>query len=144
MRERPLHVAAVGAEALSGLRGIAIPLVVLAFVGGGGADRALLFALLGTTWAIAAAFVSWRTTRWAFGDGEVRLRRGVFSERITSVPFDRVQSIDTVRGPVQRLFGVVELHVQSAGGGAGGEIVLKAVTPRDAEALREWDRARAA
>jgi putative membrane protein len=136
MRERRLHHAAVGAEALSGLRGIAIPLVVLAVVGGGGADRIVFFGLLGLAFAVVTAFVAWQTTRWSYGDGEVRLRRGLFSERITSVPFDRVQSIDTVRGPVQRLFGVVELHVQSAGGGSGGEIVLKAVTPADAAELR--------
>ncbi len=37
---------------------------------------------------------------------------------------------------MQRLFGVVELHVQTPGGGASGEIVLSAIEPADARALR--------
>ena len=39
-------------------------------------------------------------------------------------------------GPVQRLFGVVALHVQSAGGGSKGEIVLEALGPQAVERLR--------
>ena len=45
----------------------------------------------------------------------------------TTVPLDRIQGLDTVAGPVQRLFGVVAVHVQTAGGGAKGEVVLDAV-----------------
>ena len=39
-------------------------------------------------------------------------------------------------GPVQRLFGVVALHVQSAGGGSKGEIVLEALGPEAVERIR--------
>ena len=38
---------------------------------------------------------------------------------------------------MQRLFGVVAVHVQTAGGGAKGEIVLEAVGPEAVERLRE-------
>jgi len=136
MRGRKLHRAAIGAEVLDQVRQLAIPFVVIALVGGGGLGRILVLGLLGAAVAVVSAFLQWETSRWSIEGGSVRLRRGILSERITSVPFDRVQAVDTVRGPVQRLFGVVELHVQSAGGGRAGEIVLKAVTPAEAEEIR--------
>ena len=35
----------------------------------------------------------------------------------TVVPIDRIQSVDTIAGPIQRLFGITGLRVQTAGGG---------------------------
>jgi putative membrane protein len=136
-RPRRLHPAAVGAEALSGLRQLALPIIAIALVGSRGGTDALMFAFAGLLFAIGMAYVQWQTTRWFLEDDAVRLRRGVFTENVVTIPYDRVQAVDTVRGPVQRLFGVVELHVQSAGGGRQGEIVLKAVTEDEADALRE-------
>lgn len=133
---RSLHHAAVGAEALTALRGLALPLLVVVLVGGGGLDRILFFGVLGVVGSAVLAYVTYATTWWVLDTSTVRLKTGVFSERIVSIPLERVQAVDTLRGPIQRLFGVVELHVQAAGGGAGGEIVLKAVTPADAEELR--------
>jgi putative membrane protein len=52
------------------------------------------------------------------------------------VPLARVQAIDTVHGPVQRLFGIRGVHVQTAGGGKAGEITLPALTAADVELLR--------
>jgi putative membrane protein len=141
---RRLHHAAIGAEALDGLRGIAIPVVVIALVGGGGLGRLIGFGVAGMVIATVSAYATWTTTWWGVDDSGIRLRTGVFTERMVSVPFDRVQAIDTVRGPVQRLLGAVELHVQTAGGGAKGEIVLKAVAPPVAEELREVVRDRGA
>ncbi len=139
---RRLHHAAIGAEALEGLRGIAVPVVVIALVGGGGLGRLIGFGIAGIVVATISAYATWTTTWWGVDETGIRLRTGVFTERMVSVPFDRVQAIDTVRGPVQRLLGAVELHVQTAGGGAKGEIVLKAVAPAVAEELREVVRER--
>jgi putative membrane protein len=140
MTRRKLHHAAIGAEALEALRAAVIPVVVLALVGGGGLGRLLFYGVAGLAIAVMSAYASWSTTWWTVGEGAIRLRSGVFTERIVSVPYDRVQAIDTVRGPAQRLLGAVEVHVQTAGGGARGEIVLKAVTPEVAEELRELAR----
>jgi putative membrane protein len=134
---RRLHAAAIGAEALDALRSLALPLIVVVLVGGGGLDRILSYGALGLVVSVGLAWVQWTSTRWYLHPDHVRLRRGILSEKVIAIPFDRVQAIDTVRGPVQRLFGVVELHVQAAGGGRRGEIVLKAVDLPAAEELRE-------
>jgi putative membrane protein len=140
--ERRLHPAAVGAEALSGLRQIALPLIVVAVLGTRGPEG-LLYALAGLAFTLVYATLVWLTTRWYLEDDAIRYRRGILSESITTIPYDRIQAIDTVRGPVQRLFGVVELHVQSAGGGRNAEIVLRAVTLADADEVRQTSAATA-
>jgi putative membrane protein len=138
---RRLHVAAVGAEALDALRSLALPLIVVVLVGGGGLGRIAAYGALGLVVSVGMAWVQWTSTRWYLDGESVRLRRGVLSERVVTIPLERVQAVDTVRGPFQRAFGVVELHVQAAGGGRRGEIVLKAVTTAAAEELRDAIRA---
>ena len=137
-RPRRLHFAAAVSGAVVALRGIAFPLVVAVLVGGsgGGMGRALIFGALGVLFALGTGVVGWRTTSYSVAGGALRFQSGVLSPDETVVPVARVQAIDTVQGPLQRAFGVVELHVQTPGGGAAGEVVLRAVAPRDARALR--------
>jgi putative membrane protein len=99
--------------------------------------RTLAFALAGVALAALGGYVRWLTTRWwVADDGGIQFRRGLIWTKATGVPLARVQSIDIERGPVQRLFGIQALHVQTGGGGKRGEIVLDAVGPEVVEALR--------
>jgi putative membrane protein len=141
---RRLHPAGIAVLGLRALRELAIPAVValLAMVGGGGGGtgslvRAGLFALAAAALATVAGFVAWRTVSYAISDTAISARRGVFSVKETVVPLDRVQGVDTVQGPLQRLFGVTSVHVQAAGGSSQGEIVLEALSPQAAAELRE-------
>jgi putative membrane protein len=143
MGER-LHPAAVAVYTADALRQAAVPLLVIAGVslfGGGfdadGAIRAAMFGAISVLVAGVAGIVRWYTTTWSVAGEAVRLRKGFLSVNEVEVPFARVQAIDVQQGPIQRLFGVEEVHVQSGGGGAGGEIVLGAVDPREVERLRE-------
>jgi putative membrane protein len=141
---RRLHPAAVLAEGLSQLRQVALPFLVVVVVGRGNLTSIVVLGIVGLVFALIAALATWSYTEWWVDDGAIHHRTGMFRVQETSVPFHRVQAIDTVRGPVQRLLGAVELHVQTAGGGARGEIVLKAVAPEVAEELRDFVRERGA
>jgi putative membrane protein len=138
---RRLHHAAVLAGVIDQLRGFIVPIIVLALIGGrGGGEslvRAAIYTAAGLVISTTMSAINWSTTRWFITEDSIRLRTGVVSENVTVVPFDRVQAIDTARGPIQRLFGVVEAQVQTAGGGKRAEIVLKAITEAEAEELRE-------
>jgi putative membrane protein len=137
---RRLHHAAVLAGVVDQLRGFVLPIIVLALIGGRGAGesltRAAIYTGIGLVISTTLSAINWSTTRWFITGDSIRLRTGVLSENITVVPFDRVQAVDTVRGPIQRLFGVVEANVQTAGGGRRGEISLKAITEAEADELR--------
>jgi uncharacterized membrane protein YdbT with pleckstrin-like domain len=53
-------------------------------------------------------------------DRSLRIREGVFSVREMTMTFANIQNIDISQGPLQKLFGIADLRVQSAGGGSGG------------------------
>jgi putative membrane protein len=73
-----------------------------------------ILAVLAAVWG----FLSWRATTYGVVGGSFRLRQGVFQKSERTIPLDHVQSVDTVQGIVQRVFGVYEVRVETAGGGA--------------------------
>jgi putative membrane protein len=86
--------------------------------------------------SVGIGFARWQSTRYWVADRALYFRSGVFSPDTQVVPIGRIAAVDEVQGPVQRLFGVVALDIQTAGGGPGGEIRLTAISPGDAAALR--------
>jgi putative membrane protein len=74
---------------------------------------ALVVAFAAALWG----FLSWRATTYEVSGGAFRLRQGVLQKNERTIPLGHVQSVDTVQGLVQRLFGVVEVRVETAGGG---------------------------
>jgi putative membrane protein len=137
---RRLHPAEIVLAALENLREILIAAVLGLLVGGGAGGMpplaGVMLALGGVAVAAAIGYVRWRHTSYSVAGEALHFRRGVVSPDETSVPLGRIQAIDATQGPVQRLFGVQELHVQTAGGGAEGEIVLRAVSEAGASELR--------
>jgi putative membrane protein len=74
----------------------------------------IVVAVLAGLWG----FLSWRATTYEVTGGAFRLRQGVFQKNERTIPLDHVQSVDTVQGIIQRVFGVVEVRIETAGGGA--------------------------
>ena len=139
-----LHPAAIAVYAVDALRQGAFPLLVILGVSvlGGSFDadaaiRAGMFALLGTAVAALAGGFRWATTTYSFAAETVRLRTGALSVKEVEIPFARVQAVDVEQGPIQRLFGVYKVEVQTGGGGSGGEIVLGALDEREIEHLNQ-------
>ena len=93
----------------------------------------LIVAALAALWG----FLSWRATTYAVAGDSFRLRRGVFQKNERTIPLDHVQSVDTVQGIIQRVFGVVEVRIETAGGGASEpDASLSALDRGAAQALR--------
>lgn len=135
---RRLHPAEILLGALDNIREAFIGLVVVIVLGAGGlsAIGALALALVGVIVASVAGYLRWNSTFYEVQDGSLRFRSGILSPDETSVPLGRIGALDSTQGPVQRLFGVLALQVQTAGGGSEGEIVLRAVSSGDAQRLR--------
>jgi putative membrane protein len=108
-------------------RGFDVQTIVLVLFG------ALVVAVFAAFWG----FLSWRATTYEVAGGVFRLRWGVVQKNERTIPLDHVQSVDTVQGIIQRLFGVVEVRIETAGGGASEpDASLAALDRADAEALR--------
>jgi putative membrane protein len=138
---RRLHPAEIVLAALDNVREILLAAVVGLIVGGGAGGMSSLMGFLvavgGVALAAAAGYVRWMNTTYRVAGGALHFRRGVLTPDETTIPIARIQAIDATQGPVQRVFGVHELHVQTAGGGSGGEIVLRAVSDTAARELRD-------
>jgi putative membrane protein len=139
---RHLHPAAMLIGAIKTVRrwigAAAIP-GIAALAGGGWQMTTLI--LVGVFVIVAGSalwgFLSWRATTYGVSGGAFQLRRGVVQKNERTIPLEHVQSVDTVQGVIQRLFGVVEVRVETAGGGASEpDASLSALDRGAAEALR--------
>lgn len=53
-------------------------------------------------------------------DRSLRIRTGVWNVRESTLTFANIQQISVGQGPLQRLLGIYDLEVTTAGGGSGG------------------------
>jgi putative membrane protein len=142
--ENHLHPVAMLIGAIKSVRrwisGLAIPSVVLLMSQGFSLPTVTLFLLVLLIVAALAAlwgFLSWRATTYAVTSNSFRLRRGVFQKSERTIPLEHVQSVDTVQGVIQRIFGVYEVRIETAGGGVSEPDASLSALDRDAaRALR--------
>src|SRR5918992_993402 len=137
-----LHPAAMLIAAIKTIRrwigAAAIP-GVAALAGGGWQMTTLI--LVGVLVIVVGSalwgFLSWRATTYEVSGGAFHLRQGVIQKNERTIPLEHVQSVDTVQGIIQRFFGVVEVRVETAGGGTSEpDASLSALNRGAAEALR--------
>jgi membrane protein YdbS with pleckstrin-like domain len=79
-----------------------------------------------------------RFHRWGYAktEDELHVAHGVFVHTETSVAFHRVQHIDISQGPIERLCGVCQLVLNTAGT-LNSKISLPGLSRATAEALRD-------
>lgn len=92
-----------------------------------------LFALIGG----ALSWLSWTHFRYGIVDGHLIIREGVLVRRRRAIPVARVQGIDIKADLLSRILGLVEVTVQTAGGGATEpEASIVGIPLSEAERLR--------
>ncbi len=86
--------------------------------------------LIGTTMISIAIFtiaaigylaihLRYDTTWYVFSDRSMRLRRGIWIIRESTITFENIQNVKVTQGPLQRYFGIANVVVETAGGGGG-------------------------
>ena len=86
--------------------------------------------VLGGIWAV---FIFWMICVWMWigpyyrsfayriDNDAVRMKYGVFWKQDTTVPYNKITNVDVTQGPLQRVYGLGTIHVQTAGaGGSSG------------------------
>lgn len=109
---------------------------------------ALVLAIVPDVIAYIAIHLRYDTTWYVMTDRALRIRRGVWSINEITITFENVQNVKITQGPVQRVFGISNLAIETAGAGGGGEhgksvsnqALIEGVA--DAEALRDRIMAR--
>jgi putative membrane protein len=136
-RLHPLSlVVNLGPRAFAVLRG-SWPLLVAMFVGNplgssGLADVSVLlvFGLL----TVSSTVVHFLTLRYRAHDGKLEIKSGLVSRKVRVLDANRIQNVELARNVLHRVFGLVEVRVETASG-REVEGLLSALTEPDAAAL---------
>lgn len=104
---------------LQQLRSFALPILLLLISGRGEQNPAELAGLAGA--GVLAVIAVWQyfTYRYGFVGRALVIRSGLLERNLRLIPFDRVQNVSLHQNLLHRLFGVAEVRLESAGGGAG-------------------------
>ena len=82
---------------------------------------------------------AYRCLEYSLDDEALRMKKGVFWKRQTTVPYPKITNIDIVQGPVERMFKVCHLEIQTAGSSGNqavkAELILVGIG--DGEAVKE-------
>ncbi|MDA1229973.1 MAG: PH domain-containing protein [Planctomycetota bacterium] len=71
---------------------------------------------------ILAIHLRYDTMWYVFSDRSMRLRRGIWVIRESTITFENIQNVKVIQGPLQRWYGIADVVVETAGGGgAHGE-----------------------
>jgi putative membrane protein len=137
-----LHPASALIKFLKSLRELALPLLIFFFVGGGKNDNGFdyiytLGIVVFIVLFLLQGIINWYRFTYRVEDGELRIEHGILVRKKRYIPLERIQTIDISAGVIERLFGLVKIQVETAGGGKDAEAILSAVTIKDAEFLRD-------
>jgi len=67
--------------------------------------------------AYVAIHLRYDTTWYVMTSRSLRIRRGIWVIHETTITFENVQNVVVKQGPLQRLFGIADVLVETAGGG---------------------------
>ncbi|ATP42045.1 hypothetical protein CSE16_19645 [Solibacillus sp. R5-41] len=89
----------------------------------------LIFLFVIVIWTMVNGLIKWATFTYWFEDRELRVEYGLFVKKKRYIPFDRIQSLNYKEGIFHRIFGLVQVQVETAGSKNGKpEAELTAVT----------------
>jgi len=123
-RPRALSPLSVPYRAVSRGASVAFTLLFLVVSGssllGGTVSQLAGVALVGLAVVAIVGYevVYWRRYEYALTADTFDIRSGVFRRRNREIPVDRIQNVDITRNVVQRMLGVAEVDLETAGGGA--------------------------
>ena len=85
---------------------------------------------------VSIRYSQYRRYRYQVRSDEIVIRHGVFDRRERRIPFDRVQNMDVVQTPLQRMLGVGTLYFETAGG-RESEATMRVLALEEIDSIRE-------
>ena len=114
---------------------VALPVaVVLTLLGGSGWVLGLLVLAVVAVPTALFGRALWARRTWRLGRDALEVRRGLVVQRMSAVPYHRIQQIDVERGPLERLVGLSQLVVRTAAATTDATVI--GLAPEDADRLR--------
>ncbi|GMW02498.1 MAG: hypothetical protein AMXMBFR84_36340 [Candidatus Hydrogenedentota bacterium] len=104
----------LGLVLLSVIVAIEEPAIAALVLVGGGSLLACFVIIL-----YLLTYVVYCTTWYVITDRSVRIRTGVLTILETTITFENVQNVSVSQGPLQRIYGIADVQIDTAGGGGG-------------------------
>lgn len=110
--------------------------LVVAFASGALIAAVATLLLVGTFGGVAWWWTGlvWRSWEFRVGDRALHLRHGVVVQHVSTIPFHRVQHIDTEAGPLERRLGLASFVLRTAS--ASSDSTVPGIDAARAEDLR--------
>lgn len=80
---------------------------------------------------------SFRKRKYALREKDISYKSGLLAKKLTTVPFSRIQHVETDEKPVSRIFGLSSLSVYTAGD-SSDDLVIKGITKETALQIKEF------
>lgn len=86
---------------------------------------------------LITGIIKWKRYEYWFEDDELRIEYGLFVKKKRYIPFDRIHSLDYTEGVLHRVFKLVKVSVETAGGSTSpkAEAELTAITKEAADQI---------
>lgn len=78
----------------------------------------ILLDVAGTMVAYLAIHLRYDTTWYVMSGRSIRIRRGIWVIHETTITYENIQNVTVRQGPLQRWFGIANVLIETAGGGA--------------------------
>ncbi|TXD51315.1 MULTISPECIES: PH domain-containing protein [unclassified Polaribacter] len=80
---------------------------------------------------------SFAKRKYAIREKDISYQEGLLVKRLTTVPFSRIQHVETDEKPISRIFGLSSLSVYTAGD-SSDDLVIKGITKEEALQIKEF------
>lgn len=92
--------------------------------------------LIGCGYIFLHCFMTWYRQRYDVVEDEFRMETGAWTKKKVYIPLERIQSVDDTEGIWHRLFGVIQLQIETASQQGEPEAVLAALSKKEALHLK--------
>ncbi|MBM7094589.1 PH domain-containing protein [Bacillus sp. H-16] len=133
------HPISIFVSFFGNLKQMIITLIVLFFFGSSQTRGPwFYFLVLGAllVFSFLSGFLHWLTFRYRLDEQELHIRQGLIFRKKRYIHQDRVQSIDLNAKLIQRMFNLVEVRIETAGGGDEPEFRIIALNKEEANDIR--------
>jgi len=135
------HPAAIFISFLSNLKQMIVTLIAVFIFGQSAQGISGIFYLLFFSaillFSVWSGFISWWKFFYYLKEDELQIKQGLIFRKKRFIRKDRIQSIDINAKLVQRLFGLVEVRIETAGGGSEPEFRIIALKKEEAIAIKK-------
>lgn len=136
---RRLHPIAILAGVGKELKNMVVPLLVIMVAGSRNAFswRDLIVPLVAVAYTMVMGILSWIRFTYEWNEDHLLVEEGVFVRKRRSIPLERIHGISVTEGIWQRMAGVVQVHIETAGDALGeAEVTLRAISREEARRLQ--------